>query len=124
MSDQAKITLTGEVQSVKDAVIIGNFEKRELWLKETTGDYPQTYCIEFHQNNTSLLDKVNKGDHVEIGINLRGRHWTKDGREGVMNTLQGWRIKVTEKGGAGATAQQPAAPVAAPAAETSDDLPF
>lgn len=94
-----------------------------MWLEETTDKYPQIYSLEFHQNDYNVLDAFKEGDQVECGINLRGRHWQKDGREGVMSTPQCWRIKWLS-----AAIQQQQETVAqqdtAPAEEVADDLPF
>ncbi|WP_212005766.1 DUF3127 domain-containing protein [Chitinophaga sp. HK235] len=124
MSDQAKITLTGTITDIFPAEVYGNFEKRVLWLKENTENYPQHYSIEFTQGKGNELDSYNPGDVVEIGINLRGRHYEKNGKAGVINSLQGWRIKKLSANTPAQTqsthqSAQAAAPVSA-----NDDLPF
>jgi|ERR1044072_2783776 hypothetical protein len=132
MSDQAKVTLSGKIKTIFPAEVYGNFEKRVMWLEETVDRYPQTYSIEFHQGDCNVLDAFKEGDEVQCSINLRGRHWQKDDKEGVMNTFQCWRIKkVSPAAGTPATdpgkEYQQAEAVhhgTAPAAEVADELPF
>lgn len=129
MSDQAKIVLQGRIKTIFPAEVYGNFEKRVLWLEETVDRYPQTYSIEFHQGDCNVLDAFKENDQVECSINLRGRHWEKNGKEGVMNTLQCWRIrKVQQASDPGKEYQQAEAAHHGPAPTEgknySDDLPF
>lgn len=122
MSDQAKLALSGKIRTVFPAEVYGNFEKRVVWIDETVDDYPQTFAVEFTQGNCNLLDGFKEGDNVEININLRGRHWQKGDKEGVFNTLQGWRIKRIGVSDPGSEYQQ--AKEAHPKEFAGDDLPF
>ena len=109
------------------------FQKRELIL-QTEEQYPQPISIEFLQDKIGLLDTVNEGDQVKIGINIRGREWTSPQNEvKYFNSIVGWRIeKVTggsvEPTQATQTSGSTAAPAAAnPFADENDDddgLPF
>lgn len=123
MGDQTKISLKGVIKRIFDTQSVSDkFKKRELWLEEQ-GEHAQTYCLEFHQDACKVPDNFSPGDLVECHINLRGRYWSKSGREGVMNTLQCW--KMTGQGGA--SIQQPkqtAAQQEVTAPNDSDDLPF
>lgn len=120
----AKATIIGIVTDVFPGEIRGNFEKRVCWIKETDAEkYPEHYSVEFHQANGNLLDKFKSGDHVRVEVNVRGKKWSKDGKESIFNSLVGWKI---EKVG-----QQPASQPAAPQAQTPaiddeplNDLPF
>jgi hypothetical protein len=126
MSDQAKIVLKGRIRTIFPAEVFGNFEKRVLWLDETTEKYPQTYTIEFIQGDVNTLDAFKEGQEVECHINLRGRHSEKNGKEYVFNSLQCWRIKKLADAPAGSQAPQETANADlgyAPVA-SSDDLPF
>jgi|ERR1044072_3151442 hypothetical protein len=129
MSDQAKVTLSGKIKTIFNAEVYGNFEKRVMWLKETVDQYPQTYSIEFHQGDCNVLDAFKEGDEVQCSINLRGRHWEKNGKEGVMNTFQCWRIKKISSAAGndpGQEYQQAEATYhgTAAAEEVADELPF
>lgn len=104
--------ITGTVKRVKPTQeVSSSFSKREIHIT-TTGEYPQTLCIEFTQDKCSLLDNIGAGEDVKIGINLRGREWeSPQGEVKVFNTIQGWKIDVVGS-----------APT--PAAEPSNDLAF
>lgn len=118
MADQAKISLKGVIKRILPTQQVSDkFKKREIWLREN-GEHPQTFCIEFHQDTCSALDNFSDGDSVQCFINLRGRHWSKNGKEGVMNTIQCWKI-VKEGQSVPQRNQEPTK-----AEEPSDDLPF
>lgn len=73
-----------------------NFKIRELWV-QTQEQYPQTLNIQFTGNNCVFLDNFTEGEIVNIDINLRGRGWTNsEGVEMVFNTLNGWKINLSE----------------------------
>tara|TARA_B100000029_G_scaffold43604_1_gene40388 strand:- start:5157 stop:5531 length:375 start_codon:yes stop_codon:yes gene_type:complete len=85
---QGKIKLVGDIQEITDS-----FSKRELVIT-TMEQYPQTLCVEFVQDKMSLLDNVQEGQDVKIGINLRGREWKNpEGKIKYFTSLQGWRIE-------------------------------
>ena len=108
------------------------FQKRELVLV-TQEQYPQPISIEFLQDKIGLLDTVNEGEEVKIGINIRGREWTSPQNEvKYFNSIVGWRIEKISASNAEPTQAVPsAAPTAAanenPFSDESDDddgLPF
>lgn len=127
MSDQAKIVLKGRIKCIKDSIVIKNFEKREMWLEEQDVQYPQTYLVEFTQGDCNVLDAFEVGQTVECHINLRGRYWSKDDREGVMNSLHCWRIKKLADAEPVPVVNEPepaASDLGYTPAASSDDLPF
>ena len=92
MEVQGKIKLVGDIQEITDS-----FSKRELVIT-TMEQYPQTLCVEFVQDKMSLLDNVQEGQDVKIGINLRGREWKNpEGKIKYFTSLQGWRIENLQK---------------------------
>lgn len=117
--------------------ISASFKKREI-VVTTEEQYPQHLSIEFVQDKTDLLDSVQEGEKVTIGINLRGREWTSpQGEVKYFNTIQGWRIDKSSSapapaspqngGGAAPTNSQNdfgTPPGMAPYEEDDDDLPF
>ena len=98
------------------------FKKQELIVEVQDGEYPQTLCIEFQQDKTSLLDDFAEGQEVDVAINLRGREWQKDDSSPirVFNTLVGWKIEAVGE----AKATEPSAADMMDDTEGSDDLPF
>lgn len=113
--------LTGKIKVLEDTVNVSpEFRKRSVVIT-TEEQYPQQISVEFIQDKCEVLNGYNVGDHVTIGINLKGREWTnKEGVVKYFNTIQGWRIEGSE------AKTEPTNPV--PPAPTSvqqpDDLPF
>lgn len=88
MEVQGIIKVIGETKSFGE----NGFRKRDLVVTTTEEKYPQTLNIEFFQDKVRLLDDVQVGQNVNIGINLTGREWTKDGVTRYFNSIKGWRI--------------------------------
>ena len=84
--------LTGTVIVIGDTETVGNngFTKRQLVI-ETQEQYPQKIPMDFVKDKTSLLDNLNLGDTVKVGINLRGSEW--QGKFYV--NVQAWKIELT-----------------------------
>jgi len=116
------ITIKGEVIAINETQTVGasGFQKREIVVKQTVGDYPQTYSVQFVQDKCAILDKYKVGEHITIEADLRGREWTNE--EGVLtafNTVQGWKIDYAGKHADAIQGQQHEQAVA-----QDDDLPF
>lgn len=126
--------LQGTVKKIGETQSFGSngFQKRELVLL-TQEQYPQPITIEFTQDKTTLLDQVQEGDSIKVGINIRGREWTSpQGEVKYFNSIVGWRL---EKATANSFEPTSAAPNTAQPKETpansgdnpfdeDDDLPF
>lgn len=111
------ITLKGTIKTIFPAEVYGSFEKRVFWLQELDAQYPNTWALEMHQGECNNLDKYQPGDKVECHVDIKGRRWEKNGKEGVINTLKVWRInKIKEDAPAKEEVFQAPDPV--------DDLPF
>lgn len=123
----------GTIVTIFPVETFGNFEKRVVWVLDSSGKFPNTYAVEFWQNDVNMMDSYRAGDNVEMSIDVRGNHWKKNGKEGVINTLKCWRV---EKVGSTVTsqpsAQQPATQNKPPAQQQTafqdlditDDAPF
>ena len=124
MEVQGKIKLVGDIQEITDS-----FSKRELVIV-TQEQYPQTLCVEFVQDKMSLLDDIQEGQEVKIGINLRGREWKNpEGKIKYFTSLQGWRIEnlqneVPDNDQPGLDSLSPFEPADDVNKEDLDDLPF
>lgn len=69
------------------------FTKRELVLT-TQEQYPQHILIEFTQEKCDLLNNLQVGQPIKVGINLRGREWTNpQGETRYFNSIQGWKVE-------------------------------
>jgi translation initiation factor IF-3 len=86
----------GKVRVVNaEQQVSASFKKREL-VVATEEQYPQYISINFVQDKCDLLNGLNVGDSVKVGINLRGREWVNpDGETKYFNDIQGWRIEKT-----------------------------
>ena len=129
--------ITGTVKKILDLQQVSStFRKREL-VVQTDEQYPQPILIEFTQDRSDLLNRVQEGQKVTVSINIRGREW--QGREGETRyyvSIQGWRIQNADApvappapqgqtyGGGAPVAQAPAVPNTNAFDGDDDDLPF
>lgn len=128
----AKLEVRGKITDISDSIIIGMIEKKVLTVKETDGQYPQEYEIDFLNGKGDHLDSFSIGDMVKVQTELRGRRWAKNGKSGFMLSLSGWKCEKT--GGNQYDHSKPPTQKTAPAItkppETTftpaeiDDLPF
>jgi translation initiation factor IF-3 len=86
----------GKVRVVNaEQQVSASFRKREL-VVATEEQYPQYISINFVQDKCDLLNGLNVGDAVKVGINLRGREWVDpQGDTKYFNDIQGWRVEKT-----------------------------
>ena len=108
MEIQGRIKLIRDTNAVSD-----KFKKREF-VVTTDGEYPEHIQMEFIQDKCDLLDAYNVNQAVTVGINIKGREWTKDGVTRYFNTIQAWKISAV-----GGEAVSSGTPV-----DDSLDLPF
>jgi hypothetical protein len=96
MSEQAKMTLAGEVVKIDGPQPTGTKgTQKTVVLIRTPGQYPQEIPVEFWGDKAAQVAKqIAPGDEVEIGIDLRGREW--QGKHYV--SVQGWRVTLTGAG--------------------------
>ena len=111
-----------ETQQISDS-----FKKREFVVEYAENpQYPELIKFELIQDKCSLLDGYSKGNEIDVSFNLKGRKWSKDGKDMYFTTLQAWRLELA-KGGQDASAGNADVP-AEPEwlSDTSDegDLPF
>ena len=124
MNISGKIKLIGETKEYGS----NGFRKREL-VVTTQEQYPQNILVEFIQDKCDLMNTYQVGQDVKIGINLRGREWVNpEGQTKYFNSIQGWRIEVSENLNSSEMPPMPPPPAFDPpegeANEVDDDLPF
>ena len=69
------------------------FTKRELVLT-TQEQFLQHILIEFTQDKCDLLNNLQIGQPIKVGINLRGREWINpQGETRYFNSIQGWKVE-------------------------------
>lgn len=90
------MNVKAKVKQVRDTVEYKNFSKRELIC---TVDYDQRYpediSIEFHKDNTELLNGISKGDIVIIDYYFRGNYY--EPKDAYYTTVVGYNIQVANK---------------------------
>ena len=121
MTEQAKMTLAGEVVRIDGPQPVGDKGAvKTTVLVRTAGQYPQEIPVEFWKDKAeSVARQIAPGDEVEIAIDLRGREW--QGRHYV--SVQGWRVDLTGAGTGEAAEAQPAAEAQAEQ-PAEDTMPF
>lgn len=119
--EKAEVLRVGTTENVTES-----FRKRELILKtDTESQYPQIIKIEAVQAkcDDQQLNEVRPGDIVSVDFNLNGRESTgKDGKLIVFNTLQLWKLSITQT--SAASQPQYSVPQINPEDEENDGLPF
>lgn len=112
-----RIYKIGDFRKVSDSFSVQDFRI------ETDGQYPQKISFQLTQDRVTLIDAYRIGDLVTVHFDIRGRDWSKDGKEGNMTTLNAWKIDRV----GGEQPQPTAAPSApqaapAPAKDDADDI--
>lgn len=87
-------TLTGAIHTIFATENHGQFRKRVFWVKQVNTMYPASWQIEMTHDDCELLDQF-KGytGLVECECEVKGFHWKKAGKEGIMNILRCIGIK-------------------------------
>lgn len=84
-----KSILKGSITDIFRPEIFNTFSKRVFWLKQSDREqYPQHWSVELHGEDCKELERYNIGDEVEVEVEIRGRYWSKDGKENVFNSLK------------------------------------
>lgn len=91
--------------------------------------YENTPLLDFQGENMKLLDGVQKGDIVQVAIDITGRKYTDEkGQTKIFNSIRPYQLRKLERQGAvAASPAQQAAPVQQAMATTqtgTDGLPF
>jgi len=87
------IKLSGTIKRIFPTETFNNFEKRFFWLENLEDKYPNTWHLELWKHDTEMINHYNEGDYVTVYIDIKGKYWNKNGKEGVMNTLKCWNIE-------------------------------
>lgn len=107
----------GTLKSILETQVISEKFKKRSAVLVTNDQYPQTLEIIFVQDKVNILNSFQEGEHVTIGINLRGNIWQKSAKETKYFTeLNGWKIDRSVKEITNGTQNE--------AREEETDLPF
>lgn len=66
-----------------------NFTKRVFWLRQPdTERYPEHWQLELTGDDWKRIDAFKVGDRLDCEVLVRGRKWSKNGKDGVMVSLK------------------------------------
>ena len=126
MNIEGKIIELFDTQKIKDS-----FQKREFVVEyKDNPQYPEVLKFELIQDKCGLLDAFKVGDDVDVHFNLKGRKWSKDGRDMYFTTLQAWRLEAKNAAPTGgestpdAAGNTPSEPEWLSNSDEEGDLPF
>ncbi len=114
-------------------VISDRFKKREFVIekKETSPngyEFVDTIKFQLTQDKCDILDKFNIGQNINVGFNVKGNKWEKNGQVSYFVNLDAWKIEEASEAEAGDSTGNipPPAPESIPPQENDDtsDLPF
>ncbi|MBO0933903.1 DUF3127 domain-containing protein [Fibrella aquatilis] len=81
----------------------------------TSPDFASTPEFQLTGNYIGMADGLRRGQEVTVYFTVQGRHWEKDGRSGIMTSLQAYRIEQVERTSLKAAVQSvPKEPVGEP----------
>jgi len=90
------MTIKVKVKQVRDVVEYKNFSKRELiCTADFDQRYPEDISIEFHKDNTALLNGLNKGDIITIDYYFRGNYY--EPKDAYYTTIVGYSVNTVFK---------------------------
>lgn len=68
---------------------------REIWIETTDGKFTEVIPVQFINDKADLIQNLNVGDQVEVGVNMRGRVW----KDRCFLSLNGWTISLQNGNG-------------------------
>lgn len=86
--------LKGVLHQICETVqVTKDFQRRNIVVEVNNTGHAEFISLELHQDHCKIVDLFEKGAHVVVDFNLKGRKWINaDGVEKYFNTLQAWRI--------------------------------
>jgi hypothetical protein len=96
------MNIKGKIHQIfKTQKVSETFKKREFIVEyKENPQYSEYLKFELIQEKCELLDPLKEGQDVDVYFNLKGREWINPkGEKLYFNSLQAWRIDVTEGNG-------------------------
>ena len=87
------IKVSGKIKEIFPTETFGTFEKRVVWLEEVADKYANTYSLEIWGTDCPMVDSYKVGDYVTAFVDLKGKYYEKNGKEGVINSLKCWNFE-------------------------------
>jgi len=92
--------LTGTVHEVFPIEPKGKGQARNFIIltTETNGDREFKNYIKFDLwgDKCEIISEADKGKEVTVQYNLRGNRWEKEGKVNYFNSLQAWKVEVSQ----------------------------
>ena len=101
--------LTGTIKSIGSLETIKQLKKKTV-LVETAGKYPQTIPVEFLNDKIDLVNNLQVGQTINVGVNLRSNEY----KGKYYINVTGWKV-VSAVAETTSNAQMP---------DVNDNLPF
>lgn len=86
-------TITGTIHTIFPTEQYRDFHKRVFWIKETNVKYPNIWALEMWHDDGAELGKFSYADEVSCEVSIKGKMWSKNGKDGVINILHCTGIK-------------------------------
>lgn len=93
------IKLSGKIQKIFEPESFGNqekkFEKQQFWLQEvgTESKYTNTWSMELWNADIQMSESLQEGDFVTCYVDIKGKYYEKNGKEGVIVSLKCWNFE-------------------------------
>jgi len=87
------IKLDGKIRRINKTESYNNFQKRTFWLDDIDEKFPNTWQLELWKDDVDMIDSYDEGDFITVYLDIKGKYWSKNDKEGVMNTLKCWNIE-------------------------------
>lgn len=101
-----------------------SFRKQEFVI-ETEGEYPQTIKMQAVQDKIEKIEKLTMGGIYNFHFNLRGRKWiSPEGKTVYFNTIDVWRVETAEEVQDTDITPEQAVGTPPQTSQLTDDLPF
>jgi hypothetical protein len=71
------------------------FKKVIFWLQEISDMYPNSWQLEFWQDDCNMASSYNVGDFVTCYVDIKGKMFEKrDGSgQGIITTIKCWNVE-------------------------------
>lgn len=87
-------TITGTIHTIFPTERYRDFFKRVFWIKETNVKYPNIWALEMWHEDGAVLDQFrNHSGEVSCEVSVKGKMWSKNGKDNVINILHCTGIK-------------------------------
>ena len=95
------LLIKGEIIHISEVQTFGakGYQKRNVLVQETEGDYPNTYSVEFGGKNLEKADSLKVGAFGVFKCNFNSRQYNDKttGEPKAIGSLQCWKVENEEQ---------------------------